>query len=190
MSRRGPSRSASRATSASPSGPNGSSCSAWRCCSATSRPACGCWRPAPRSRSCSVSSPSGSSRRASGRTSAASVTDDAAGRRWLAAWRVCRSLPEPAARALGWLGGRAFYRLDARRRDALRANLRHVLGPAVPPARLERAVRRNFAMYGRYWVEAFRLEDLGPAEIRGRLRLDGGEHLEAAAAAGRGVLFA
>jgi lauroyl/myristoyl acyltransferase len=116
--------------------------------------------------------------------------EEAAGRRWLAAWRVCRLLPEPAALALGFLGGRAFYRLDARRRDALRANLRHVLGPAVAPARLERVVRRNFASYGRYWIEAFRLEDLDPAELRGRLHVDGREHLEAAAGAGRGAIIA
>jgi phosphatidylinositol dimannoside acyltransferase len=116
--------------------------------------------------------------------------EDAAGRRWLAAWRLCRRLPEPAALALGRLGGRAAYRLDARRRDALRANLRHVLGPMASPADLERVVRRNFASYGRYWVEAFRLEDLGRERLRGRLELEGGKHLDAAVAAGRGVILA
>jgi lauroyl/myristoyl acyltransferase len=51
-------------------------------------------------------------------------------------------------------------------------------------------VRRGFATYGRYWVEAFRLEDLEPAEIRRRLALEGREHLDAAVAAGRGTIFA
>jgi lauroyl/myristoyl acyltransferase len=114
----------------------------------------------------------------------------AAGRRWLAAWRLVRRLPEPVAYALGRAGGRAYYRLDAGRREALRANLRHVLGPAVPPAELEAVVRRGFASYGRYWVEAFRLEDLPPEEIRNRLVLEGREHLDAAVAAGRGAIFA
>jgi KDO2-lipid IV(A) lauroyltransferase len=118
------------------------------------------------------------------------VTEDAAGRRWLAAWWACRQLPEPAAFALGFLGGRAFYRLDARRRDAIRANLRQVLGPSIDPAALERVVRRSFATYGRYWIEAFRLEDLGEAEIRRRLALEGGEHLDAALRLGRGAIFA
>jgi phosphatidylinositol dimannoside acyltransferase len=118
------------------------------------------------------------------------VGRDRAGRRWLVAWRLVRRLPEPVAFALGRVGGYLFYRLDARRRTALRANLGHVLGPAATPAGLERAVRRNFAAYGRYWVEAFRLEDLGPAELRRRLHLDGREHLDAALAAGRGVIFA
>jgi lauroyl/myristoyl acyltransferase len=114
----------------------------------------------------------------------------AAGRRWLAAWKLVRWLPEPVAYALGRAGGRAYHRLDAGRREALRANLRVVLGPAVPRAELEAVVRRGFATYGRYWVEAFRLEDLPPEEIRNRLRLEGREHLDAAVAAGRGTIFA
>jgi phosphatidylinositol dimannoside acyltransferase len=114
----------------------------------------------------------------------------AAGRRWLAAWKLVRRLPEPVAYGLGRAGGRAFYRLDAGRRQALRANLRHVLGQAVTPAELEAAVRRGFATYGRYWVEAFRLEDLPAAEIRRRLTLEGRGHLDAAVAAGRGTIFA
>jgi lauroyl/myristoyl acyltransferase len=114
----------------------------------------------------------------------------AAGRRWLAAWKLVRRLPEPVAYGLGRAGGRAFYRLDAGRRQALRANLRHVLGRAVTPAELEAVVRRGFATYGRSWVEAFRLEDLPAAEIRRRLTLEGREHLDAAVAAGRGTIFA
>jgi phosphatidylinositol dimannoside acyltransferase len=113
-----------------------------------------------------------------------------AGRRWLAAWDLCRRLPEPVAYALGRAGGRVFYELDAGRRQALRANLRHVLGPALSPAELETAVRRGFATYGRYWIEAFRLEDLEPREIRRRLRVEGREHLDAAVAAGHGTIFA
>jgi lauroyl/myristoyl acyltransferase len=118
------------------------------------------------------------------------IPNQAAGRRWLAAWKLVRRLPEPVAYALGRAGGRAYYRLDAGRREALRGNLRHVLGPAVPPAELEAVVRRGFATYGRYWVEAFRLEDLPPEEIRNRLHLEGREHLDAAVAAGRGTIFA
>ncbi len=112
------------------------------------------------------------------------------GRRWLLAWQLCRRLPSPVAFALGRAGGRVFYELDAGRRRALRTNLRQVLGPAVGPAQLEATVRRGFATYGRYWIEAFRLEDLGAEEIRRRLQLVGGEHLDAAVAAGRGAIFA
>jgi lauroyl/myristoyl acyltransferase len=114
----------------------------------------------------------------------------AATRRWLVAWELCRRLPEPVAHAAGRLGGRAAYRLDRRRRQALRGNLAQVLGPAVGPRALERTVRQGFASYGRYWVEAFRLEDLAPAEIRRRLRIEGREHIDRALAEGRGAIFA
>ncbi|HYT26384.1 MAG TPA: phosphatidylinositol mannoside acyltransferase, partial [Actinomycetota bacterium] len=116
--------------------------------------------------------------------------DQRAGRRWLTAWSVCRRLPEPVAFLLGWVGGRVYYQVDERRRDALRSNLRHVLGPGVAPAELERVVRRGFASYGRYWIEAFRLEDLSLDEVVRRMDFEGREHLDAAVASGRGVVFA
>jgi phosphatidylinositol dimannoside acyltransferase len=114
----------------------------------------------------------------------------AASRRWLAAWQLVRRLPEPVAFALGGVGGRVFLRLDRGRRQALTANLAQVLGPAVGRRELRRTVRRGFASYGRYWVEAFRLEDLSAAEIRRRLRIEGREHIDTALAAGRGAIFA
>jgi phosphatidylinositol dimannoside acyltransferase len=114
----------------------------------------------------------------------------AATRRWLAAWKLVRRLPEPLAFALGSAGGRVYHRLDGGRRAALRANLGQVLGPTVGPRELNRAVRRGFASYGRYWVEAFRLEDLTAEQIRGRLRIEGRERIDAALASGRGAIFA
>jgi lauroyl/myristoyl acyltransferase len=114
----------------------------------------------------------------------------AASRRWLVAWKLVRKLPAPLAFGLGRAGGRAFHRLDRDRRLALTGNLAHVLGPAAGRRELERAVRRGFASYGRYWVEAFRLEDLSAAEIRRRLRIEGREHIDTALAAGRGAIFA
>jgi lauroyl/myristoyl acyltransferase len=113
-----------------------------------------------------------------------------ASRRWLVAWTLVRRLPEPLAYALGGVGGRVYHRLDRDRRAALEANLAQVLGPAAGRRELRRAVRRGFASYGRYWVEAFRLEDLTAAQIRQRLRIEGREHIDAALAGGRGAIFA
>jgi lauroyl/myristoyl acyltransferase len=118
------------------------------------------------------------------------VERQSASRRWLVAWTLVRRLPEPLAFALGGVGGRVYQRLDRGRREALRANLGQVLGPSVGPRELERAVRRGFASYGRYWVEAFRLEDLTASQIRRRLRIEGREHIDAALATGRGAIFA
>jgi phosphatidylinositol dimannoside acyltransferase len=114
----------------------------------------------------------------------------AASRRWLAAWKLVRQLPEPVAFALGEAGGRVYHRLDRGRREALRANLGQVLGPRAGSRELERMVRRGFASYGRYWVEAFRLEDLSAEQIRRRLRIEGRERIDAALATGRGAIFA
>ena len=111
-------------------------------------------------------------------------------RAWFAAWELVKALPEPLAYGLGRLGGEIAYRRDERRRANLRANLRQVLGPEVGPEQLERSVRRGFASYARYWIEAFRLERLSRAEVLERFRFDGVEHLEQAVASGRGVVAA
>ena len=114
----------------------------------------------------------------------------AASRRWLVAWKLVRELPEPVAYALGGVGGRVFQRLDRDRREALTANLAQVLGPGTGPRELRRAVQQGFASYGRYWVEAFRLEELTAADLRERLRIEGREHIDTALAGGRGAIFA
>jgi lauroyl/myristoyl acyltransferase len=117
-------------------------------------------------------------------------SDQRAGRRWLTAWRVVRRLPEPVAMSLGTVGGLLYYRFDRHRREVLRDNLRRVLGPSATPAELERVVRRGFALYGRYWGEAFRLENLSQEDIRRRMSIEGREHLDAALGEGRGVILA
>src|SRR4029450_8923792 len=94
-------------------------------------------------------------------------------RRWLTAWKLVRKLPEPLAFALGRAGGRIYLRLDRDRREALTANLAQVLGPATGRRELERTVRRGFTSYGRYWVEAFRLQELSAAANRDPLGIQG-----------------
>ena len=116
--------------------------------------------------------------------------DQRAGRRWLAAWSIVRRLPEPVVMWLGAVSGLLYYRFDEHRRAVLRDNLRQVLGPSAAPAELERVVRRGFARYGRYWGEAFWLENLTREDIRGRMRIEGREHLDAALGEGRGGILA
>ena len=117
-------------------------------------------------------------------------SDQRAGRRWLTAWRVVRRIPEPVAMSLGVIFGLLYWRFDRRRREALRANLRQVLGPSATPAQVERVVRRGFVSYARYWAEAFRLEDLSEADILRRMRIEGREHIDRSLATGRGAIFA
>jgi KDO2-lipid IV(A) lauroyltransferase len=51
-------------------------------------------------------------------------------------------------------------------------------------------VRETFESYGRYWAESFRLPGTSAADLDRRMSLEGREHLEAAIAQHRGVIFA
>ncbi|MGW0178531.1 phosphatidylinositol mannoside acyltransferase [Nocardia sp. NPDC003345] len=109
-------------------------------------------------------------------------------RGYAAGWRLVRALPEPAARTLFDRGGDFAARKGGP--IQLRRNLARVLGttPDEVPADLIRASMRSYA---RYWREAFRLPTMDHAELvaSGRIRVDGREHLDAALARGRGIVF-
>jgi KDO2-lipid IV(A) lauroyltransferase len=79
---------------------------------------------------------------------------------------------------------------SAGRRRVVEATLRRVTGGRLQGAALDRAVRTVFANYGRYWYELFRLPDASPDDVRDGFRIEGFEHVEAAAAEGRGVILA
>jgi KDO2-lipid IV(A) lauroyltransferase len=107
----------------------------------------------------------------------------------LAGWELLKWLPGPVADRLGRLGGAVAYRRDARRRDALRANLARVR-PDLGPAALEDLVRRGFDSYGRYYVEAFRMERLDKADIIRSFQFDGVEAMDEPLSRGQGVVAA
>lgn len=108
---------------------------------------------------------------------------------YAAGWLTVRAMPEFAARTM--FGAGALYASRGGGPDQLRRNLARVIGaePQDVPADL---VRAALASYARYWREAFRLPAMDQRQI-GRAMNDtaaGREHLEAALAAGRGVVMA
>ncbi|MDM4718412.1 phosphatidylinositol mannoside acyltransferase [Micromonospora sp. WMMA1363] len=109
---------------------------------------------------------------------------------YLAGWRVVRALPRPVVAAAFRAGADRAYRRGGPATARLRANLRRVVGPAVPDAELDDLVRAGLRSYARYWMEAFRLPALDRAEILAGFRLDGEEMLAADMAAGRGAVVA
>lgn len=110
----------------------------------------------------------------------------AVGLGWLAAWRITRALPERAAARLFEALADRSWRRDGRRRAIVRANLE----PVVERERLDDTVREAFRMYGRYWMETFRMQDVSDSELERRFGHRGTERIAAAYEAGRGAVLA
>ncbi|MGH9135827.1 MAG: phosphatidylinositol mannoside acyltransferase [Acidimicrobiales bacterium] len=103
---------------------------------------------------------------------------------------AARALPRPLAElSAGALGVAATAVARGRRRQVER-NVRRVLGPGASRVQVQRAVRRTFQSYARYWVESFRLPGTSAEDLAARMTIDGWEHVDAGLAAGKGVIFA
>jgi KDO2-lipid IV(A) lauroyltransferase len=105
------------------------------------------------------------------------------------AWSAVKTLPEPAARALG----RNVADLTWRRRGKgvlrLEANLARVL-PDAGEARLRELSKAGMRSYLRYWMESFRLPAWSKDRVRGGFDPADVHHLTEGLAAGRGVILA
>lgn len=109
---------------------------------------------------------------------------------YAAGWAAVRALPESVARRLFTAGADLATRRQGPD-SQLRRNLARVLGvaPAEVPDDLVRDAMRSYA---RYWREAFRLPSMDHEAVAREMdrTIDGLEHLDAALAAGRGVVVA
>jgi KDO2-lipid IV(A) lauroyltransferase len=105
----------------------------------------------------------------------------------LAGRRVAAVLPLGVSYRVAEAGGWGVYWLwPAKRRNAV-ANLQRVLGADAHQAgRLARAAFRN---YGKYLIDMMRLSGWQLRDIEQRLVVHGLEHVEAARAQGRGLIF-
>ena len=103
---------------------------------------------------------------------------------------IARALPASVASRGAEVAGVILARGMKGRRTMLERHLRRVSGGALSGPELDRQVRRAFASYARYWAESFRLPGSTPAQLAAGTRSEGLEHLERAAAAGRGVILA
>lgn len=103
---------------------------------------------------------------------------------WLLAY-----LPSPVGLAVGRRLGDVLWLLLPRRRAVAVDNLRRSFGADQPASEIRRLGRRSFQHLGMNVVEICRYALRPTGVMLSRIRLEGREHLEAAAAHGRGVLI-
>jgi len=97
-------------------------------------------------------------------------------------------LPLRAARAAGAGLGRLFFLVSARHRGIARRNLEAALGASLPAAERERVARACFGHLGRIVADATHFPEHLRRPTEAIAVYDGVEHLQAAAAQGKGVL--
>jgi phosphatidylinositol dimannoside acyltransferase len=106
---------------------------------------------------------------------------------------VGRMFPAPVAGALAWATQPLLARVYRGREDMsamARSHLRHVLGPAVSDAALEREMKRLMDSYARYYMELFLLPSMSPRRIEQGIVFEGVEHVHEAREKGNGVIIA
>ncbi len=117
------------------------------------------------------------------------VTGTATDWAYASGWMAIRAMPEFAARTAFDTGARYAARHGGP--EQLRKNLARVIGVA-PNDVPDELMRASLASYGRYWREAFRLPTMDLPALARRFNegVVGQDHVDAALAAGRGVVMA
>ena len=106
---------------------------------------------------------------------------------------LANALPERIAMGLFYLLARLAAVLMPARRRLVARNLQRVRGinpneSTQDSGIFNKEVASVFTSYARYWLELFRLPSETPEEIIAKFRIEGGEHLEAALARGKGII--
>lgn len=97
-------------------------------------------------------------------------------------------MPRGFVRICGTFVGRMCWALDRRHRLVAEQNVAGAF-PDLPPAERRALVRRTFEHFGRLLLDVLEFGTLSPAEMVDRAEIEGAEHVRAAHASGRGVLF-
>ena len=110
-------------------------------------------------------------------------------RTYRAASRVVAAMPAPLAVAMADAGGMVWFALDGTRRRLV-AQHQQRIDPTLTTWQLRRATAASFRSYGRYWAHALALPHRSHEAVQQGIRVEGREHVDAALAAGKGVIFA
>jgi len=102
---------------------------------------------------------------------------------------VARTLPAPLAAVAARATAAAMAAGMRDRRHMIERHLRRATDGRLSGVALQREVQKAFASYARYWLEAFRLPSMSAEQVTRGLTHEGIEHLDAAVAAGKGVIL-
>ena len=102
---------------------------------------------------------------------------------------VARAIPERTGRAIFTRAGLLAHRLAPHVRAVVAANQAQVLGRAAADPLVEASTREAFALYGRFWYDAFHLTELSDGEAIERVHCDTAGRLWEAHAAGKGAVL-
>ncbi len=105
-----------------------------------------------------------------------------------AASAVAGRVPAPVLGPLARLAGTGAAAPDATRRFLVARHLQRV-DPTLSGLALRRAVNETFESYAAYWLEAFRLPSVTPAELDAGMTYEGFEHIEASRHRGKGTIM-
>jgi phosphatidylinositol dimannoside acyltransferase len=106
---------------------------------------------------------------------------------YLLGWRLARLAPVALVRRVFDGMSMRAWRRNERRRDTVRENLLPIIGPGDA---LDDAVREAFLLYGRYWMETFRMQDLSSGELTERFNGENLDMLDEIHKRGRGGVLA
>lgn len=98
-------------------------------------------------------------------------------------------LPRGLQYAISRHAADVYYLLGRGARKNVRSNLRVILGPDASGELLRRETREVFRAFGKYLCEFFGINRMGPRFVDNHVVVQGREHLDAALARGRGVIF-
>jgi KDO2-lipid IV(A) lauroyltransferase len=107
----------------------------------------------------------------------------------LANVHIARAIPLSVATAISAPIGDAFGALLEDKRETARRNYAHVLGRPEDDPLVEATTRELFRQFATYITESMHVQGWGTSDAIDRMDVDGGEHLDEAAARGTGVIF-
>ena len=109
-----------------------------------------------------------------------------------AGWAAVKAVPEAVAASAFRTVGDLTARRGGPRVQQLRRNLRRVVGRGPSESELDELVYAAMRSYARYWLETFRLPKMDLRAVARRVEETavGVEHIDAAMAAGKGLILA